>query len=78
MRSRSKDVYIISTVAILVPGVQVDARAGALSSPSLCRKIQPQVGSLLLLGREQLRNEIILPYITQPQSRRGTQMQVLI
>ena len=34
-----------------------------LSSPSLCREKQPQVGSLLLLGREQLRNEIILSYI---------------
>ena len=72
---------MFSFMAILVPGVQVVARAGALSSPSLCREKQPQVGSLLLLGREQLRNEIVLSYIIlriQTQSRRGIQMQVLI
>ena len=55
--------FVFTIVAILVPGVQVAARAGALSSPSLCRERQPLVGSLLLLGREQLRNEIILSRI---------------
>ena len=78
LKRKNNNLYVY-TVAILVPGVQVAARAGALSSPSLCRERQPQVGSLLLLGREQLRNEIINSiYYTQTQSRRGIQMHAFI
>ena len=65
------DVYVLA-VGVCVYRDPSSGRPSSYSSstsqPSLCRDVEPQVGSLLLLGREQnygpqLRIDIMLCYV---------------
>ena len=69
--SNCSALHLINFVAILVPGVQV-AKAQAPELIVVVPRETTSVGSLLLLGREQLITEIILSYIIRTQPARDT------